>query len=519
MRHLVHRLCFCLPLIWGAAAFVAACVTYTGVRAAPITRSADSVVIRTPVKAHLLDGITVTYPEGVTLARGYLWGHGNRYSLTLVPMGAVEAVPLDSVLAMESFQVTVDAGKTIVVSTLATAGTLLATGVLLVAIFGSCPTIYADSAGRLVLQAESFSYSIAPLFEARDVDGLRVTPDPDGVIRLELRNEALETHYLNHLALLEVDHSDDELVFPDGQGRPLAVRALVPVERAVDRSGHDVTTVLRDADGAVYRTDTARLATVGAGDVDDAIDLTVPTRVGADSVVLILRLRNSLLNTVLLYDEMLGARGARSLDWLGRDLGRIGDALELGQWYRTVMGLRVAVWNGTTYAPVSRLPDVGPIAYKDVAVTLPVPPGQGTLHVRLSFVADDWRIDRVAVAGAWRSPSARTLRLRAIRDAHGTPLSDAGAALDSADSRYFQTLPGQRFTLEFQTEPTAGARTFLLVSQGYYIEWVRGRWIATGRDSTRFTPGEPSLLAALGAWRLQQTTLEARFAAARVPVR
>jgi len=183
------------------------------------------------------------------------------------------------------------------------------------------------------------------------------------------------------------------------------------------------------------------------------------------------------------------------------------------------MGLRVAVWNGTTYAPVSRLPDVGPIAYKDVAVTLPVPPGQGTLHVRLSFVADDWRIDRVAVAGAWRSPSARTLPLRAIRDAHGTPLSDAGAALDSADSRYFQTLPGQRFTLEFQTEPTAGARTFLLVSQGYYIEWVRGRWIATGRDSTRFTPGEPSLLAALGAWRLQQTTLEARFAAARVPVR
>src|SRR5678809_654746 len=69
--------------------------------------------------------------------------------------------------------------------------------------FGSCPTFYRDSAGTPVLEAEGFSYSIAPLFEARDVDRLRARPGSDGKLALEVRNEAFETHFLNHLELLE----------------------------------------------------------------------------------------------------------------------------------------------------------------------------------------------------------------------------------------------------------------------------------------------------------------------------
>jgi hypothetical protein len=44
-----------------------------------------------------------------------------------------------------------------------------------------------------VLHAEAFSYSIAPLLEARDVDRLATQPDADGHLRIEVRNEALET--------------------------------------------------------------------------------------------------------------------------------------------------------------------------------------------------------------------------------------------------------------------------------------------------------------------------------------
>ena len=60
--------------------------------------------------------------------------------------------------------------------------------------------------GEPALQAELFSNSIAPLFEMRDRD---VLPDAalraDGSLRLEIRNEALETHYIDHLAVEAVE--------------------------------------------------------------------------------------------------------------------------------------------------------------------------------------------------------------------------------------------------------------------------------------------------------------------------
>src|SRR5207249_4812997 len=88
--------------------------------------------------------------------------------------------------------------------------------------FGNCPTVYADSAGTWALQAEGFSYTLGPAFETRDVDRLGIRPDRDGKIRLEVRNEALETEYFNQLELFEVRHAADETALPDRDGAPLA---------------------------------------------------------------------------------------------------------------------------------------------------------------------------------------------------------------------------------------------------------------------------------------------------------
>src|SRR4029078_7868450 len=99
----------------------------------------------------------------------------------------------------------------------------IATIVLLKAIFGSCPTVYADTGTGAELQAEGFSYAIAPLLENRDVDPLHVRVDADDKIRLELRNEALETHFINHIELLAVRHAKDAVVIPDQASKLVAV--------------------------------------------------------------------------------------------------------------------------------------------------------------------------------------------------------------------------------------------------------------------------------------------------------
>src|SRR6266571_9558761 len=389
-----------LPLVL----LVSACIhVYQSIR----TRALDPhtpVAITTPVKAHLTDGSTVVFLSGVTVDSQTVRGDGNRYSLTLRDSAAVTSIPLDSIVGMEAFEQSTAGLSSFVVSVLATGVLAVGVGLAAVAIFGSCPTVYADSAGTALLQAEGFSYSIAPIFESRDVDRLRIRQAPDGSVRLEVRNEALETHYLNQLELLEVVHGSAETALVDERNGLLVLADQHALTRAIDRRGHDVTGPLMAEDGTVYRTAAQTMEQAQLSDLDDWIDLTAPAPPGADSVAIVLRLRNSLLNTTLLYDVMLGDPGARSLDWVGQDLKQVGPALAVAQWYQQRMGMNVAVSDGRDYRVVGHLRDTGPIAWKDVAIVVPVVT-PGTVRVRLSFPMDNWRIDRVAVADRFRRVS------------------------------------------------------------------------------------------------------------------
>jgi len=481
----------------------------------------DSIRVKTAVKAHLLDGSTVLYSNGVSIRQGRLVGTGQRYGLRLQFAEVVQSVPLDSLVGMESYRRETDDVGTVGLSLVAGTFGALAVTAAAAAIFGSCPTFYSDSAGSAVLEAEGFSYSIAPLFEARDVDRLRVRAGPDGAVRLEVRNEALETHFLNRLELLEASHGPEELVVPDAGGRPIALARLAPAVVARDRSGRDATAPLETADGVVFASDTSRLAGATAQDHEDYLDLVFPPVLpGSDSLGLVLRLRNSLLNTVLLYDVMLGSRGGRALDWQANDLSRVAPALELGSWYAGRMGLRVLVPAGAGFREVARIRDTGPIAWKDVAVPLPRVPGDST-RVRLAFVTDNWRIDRVALAAAVRRPAVRAIPIAGVEGTDGALQPDALGAMRFADQRYLETRPGQWFTAVWETgpEPADSARTFLLASQGYYTEWIRREWLATGRDTSAFSPTDASLVQAMRQWRGVQDAMEARFYASRIPVR
>ncbi len=490
-----------------------------------VPRQRAPTVVTSPVKAHLNDGSTILYPRGVTIEADTVRGNGFRYAAGSSLSAPSSFVVLDSVVGMETYQTTVRQAPTILTST-AVDVVGFAGGVLLFkVIFGSCPTFYSDSSGVPVLEAEGFSYSIAPLFEQRDVDRLRASANPDGHLTLEVRNEALETHYLNQLELIETLHTIDEYIVPDQGGRPIALRGLHAAATARDRAGRDIAPAIAESEGIVFRTDSATLAGASANDLDDYIDLTIPRPKNVDSVAIVLRMRNSLLNTVLLYQRILGDPGAKSLDWVGRSLQQITGAIDVGRWYTRRMGMRIAVKDGADYRPVGRIGDSGPIAFHDVAFLVPVPSGGAgatgdSMHVRLSFIADDWRIDRIRVSTGYRRPATRAISATDVATHDLSQSSSARRDLREADEGYVVASPGQSFTIRFEVgkEPPTGVRTFLLASQGYYNEWVRGSWIkaASGKE---FKPTDDALMEAIQRWRTQQSVLEREFYSTRIAVR
>ncbi|HKV50743.1 MAG TPA: hypothetical protein VJO52_06015 [Gemmatimonadaceae bacterium] len=504
-----------------AIAALTACI-FRGVNVASIART-DSTTVLSPVKLHLQDGATVVFPHGIRISGDTVRGAGRHYSIidSLASNGAeIVTIPLDSIVAMESFTNYVDGTKSAVMTTLAVAGAVLGTAGLSAAVFGSCPTIYSDSAGVPALEAEGFSYSISPLLERRDLHRLRAQPDVDGTLSLDVRNEALETHYINQLELLGVTHANAEFVLPDAEERPLAVGAIVPLTRAVDRAGNDVTKALADDDSLVFHSDPKTLAGVTAADFDDWIDVTIPVPHGADSLVLLFHLRNSLLNTVLLYDEMLRPQGARAVDFEGRDLNTIADMVALGRWYGSRMGLHISVRRGGQGEEVAYVPDAGPIAWRDVASVIPAT-ADDTLHVRLSFVADEWRLGKVAVATRFRRPAPQRFAPMMVA-ANGVADTDALRSVSGLDARYLETTPGQQLTLRFSTGagPRDSVRTFLLATEGYYTEWIRGGWVrqAKGAAPRPFIASDSTLAETVRHWATVGPAFESAFAH-RIPVR
>ena len=502
-----------LCLVAGACIWV-----FHNVQVEAIGVNADSVAIQTPVKAHLRDGSTVLYRAGVLLARDTLRGPGVRYALTLRDSIVISHVPLDSVAAMESFRRGTDGTVTAIVSTLATGAGLVAAGVAAFVIvcsnsdcFGNCPTVYADSAGTWALQTEGFSYTIGRASEARDVDRLGLRPDRDGRVRLEVRNEALETEYVNHLELLEVRHAADEIALPDPNGAALAVRELVPATTIADAAGRDLRLLLALPEGDAFRTDARTLAGVSPALWDDAIYIVAPVTAGRDSVALVLRLRNSLLATLLYSEVVLGDRGARSLDWIGRDLD--GEGAARARWQEQRMGLRIAIWDGRRYRETARIRDSGPHAWNEVAAMIPVLQ-RDSIRVRLSFPADNWRIDRVALAMQARRPSVQAHAISRLLDAAGREDSSALVSVRFADRRYLRTSPGERFSVDVQVG-TAGAevaRTFLVATQGYYEPWIGRAGLSPARDSGVAQSMDDELLKALRKWGTVREARERAFA-------
>jgi hypothetical protein len=300
---------------------------------------------------------------------------------------------------------------------------------------------------------------------------------------------------------------------------PIAVSGFVAPSVIRDAAGRDVRAALAHADDAQFATDPAFLdRAIAGGPVEDHLDITLPRRPGRDSLALVLRARASLLTSAVLYDYMLARPGPAAIDWLGHDLGRITTVAQVAKWYTGNFGMRVQVLDHGEWRQVVRLMDFGPAAWRNVGVLVPAI-GDDSVRIRISFAADEFRIDHLAVAWDARRLEPRSVPLARVVDRDGKRRDDALRSLARSDDRALLTYPGDRFVAEFDAgTAAAGTRTYMLAAQGHYVEWIRPSWFREGLEPQPFAPSRAPIREVLRSWRAAKDTLEERFFVRRVPV-
>ena len=115
----------------------------------------------------------------------------------------------------------------------------------------------------------------------------------------------LETHYIDHLELLEVTHGDDQVAYPDSKGRPIVAGTAVTPVKAVDQDGRNILSDIAYADGQVWSATAERLAKAGPEDFHDSLDIQFDLPENSGEIARVRTMRHRMLNTVLLYDVML----------------------------------------------------------------------------------------------------------------------------------------------------------------------------------------------------------------------
>jgi len=488
----------------------------------PLVPNPRSGQVNSPTKAHLNDGSVIIFKDGFGVGIDQINGSGELYNIDRQFVRTVDGVALDSVAFMEQYRLEVEPNSALGgVLGPAIFGLGLTNERIKKAIFGSCPTIYACDGENYSLQAECFSYSICAMAENADLDRIDRGQALNSEYRIKITNEALETHYINLMQLLYVDHKMAVEAFPTDDQDIVLLGPENLIEDARDKNGLEIMDRIGERDNIWYQSDSSTLTHLTSEVIEDWIELRIRKPAAASRIVLAFRLRNTLFNTVFFYDVMLRSAGLRSLDWMaGRDMNPL-YAWQFNNWYRDHFGLKIQIRDGREFETVHWVGDCGPIAWRQCAVNLDVP-GEEYVRIRLAFLPDNWMIDWVSAGIPEKeAPVVYQADCQRLTKIGTEPVEIEPAKIAGADDAYFVTYPAESYQALFHVseEKPELRRTYFLKSQGYYIEWIRREWfraVDLDAQNVGYSLNDDTIVRTARLWQAKKHTFEKEFFSSRI---
>lgn len=344
------------------------------------------------------------------------------------------------------------------------------------ACFGSCPTFYIEEKNEFMASsAEGFSSSIAPSLEKKDIDALNFsTASPK--FSITMKNEALETHMVNQLAVLAVPKDKKEMVFQTKDDHFFKCQSFQKPEKAwKSNPGYEdilPSIVNQDLDEYFSRTDSFELAT--KEELFFEFDPESKSQLG-----MVVNFRQTLLTTFLLYT---------GLGYMGDEFGDYFTMLEtnstarklFGSPFERLGGIELFVWDEkhNKWVFFDTFKETGPIAKNLMLAPIPQEVKfHRKLKLKMKLTKGHWRVDQVGLVTIKESVEPKVIFPHGINAVSGN--KEKPEVLVSDDDQYLYSFPGDEYQIHFELPELSSNEVYelFLMSKGYYLEWMRKEWL------------------------------------------
>ncbi len=488
----IKYLMFCLFALILLASLNTCFPTYRAVKINPDTVG-TGLFKNLPAKIFTTGNRIFLFPDGFEIDSGYIKGEGTigNYDLSESKHKNIR-FPVDSITAMTTYEETHKSSRFFGSCLFTvTAAPLLVIGIYCISCpkccFGSCPTVYINDGKDYRLEAELFSECISKQLESNDIDLLKQNVDNDS-LELKITNEALETHYINKFEVAVAMHPSGTELYPGISDSLLLFSSHSAPIGAVTKDGENITQLLSKDDNKYYRTGVSKISELKNGPVYDWIDIKVPSS-GRSFTKMLLKYRNTLLSTTLLYDVVLGSQGAAGLSWTHRMNEDPVYASQFKMVYDAFSGIRIKLFENGSWKYLGKFKDAGPLNWKYIAAEIPSS-GAGNTLIRLEFIPDNFMIDYITFDTT--TPAGNYVNTETVYPAeiigNGRNQTDSVLSYIKKDDRnYLKTDPGDCYYFTYKIPAGKNlVKTVLIYSKGYYNEWIRGSWINNKNYSYTF---------------------------------
>lgn len=474
-----------------------------------------------PAKIFLDDGTVALFQTGYIVTDTSIKGTAELFGLNgkNYKSQTIE-IQLDKIIAITSYDHQTSSSAGIASFLLTVTGppiTMIATYCLVCpkCCFGSCPTVYVPKADKMELKAELFSHCISAKLEDNDLDLLVDGVEKNPNWPLKITNEALETHYINRLNLQAVFHQPDTKVIPDNLNGIISFGSENQPERVINSKGCDVTAQVSYTDNQNYRTDTDITKQMAKSFKPDNLQVKVKVPAGAKEAKLKLTYRNTLLSTYLFYEVVLASQGLDAVSWQNRMNTDTKYAADFKRIYDLFSGISVAKQENDNWQTIGRLPDAGPLTFKECGIRIPLTANQDSLELKLEFVPDNFFIDQISFDFSNdETLEVVDLQPEKVKNVNGVVQPEIISQISIDDEQYLITEPGDSYDFYYNMPVRAGLKTAIFASsKGYYNEWVRGKWIREDNSNYSFNLYRPDQIFAQlsNGWLKNRELMEDTF--------